>query len=397
MARSLWTVSIASCLSLAACADSSAPGSDDEIGSATGGETGEDTGSSETGDSSSTEESGDSSSTEESESESSTEESESESSESEETETETGETGFEGPLDDVLTLAHVQVKATHNSYHLEPLIPFDASHEYSHPPLDVQLEDYGVRAFELDLHRGTLDGEFLVYHIIIIDEETTCETFEDCLLTISDWSEQNPGHVPIMIWLELKDSTGGMPIDDLLLVDQAILDVFPPNRVLTPDFVRGDYDNVRAALEAEGWPTLGEVRGKVMFNVLNGGHPSVEAYTYGYTSLLGRMMFVGQGDYELPYAAVDKINDPGSPKIAEAHAADVLTASNVCGAGQPDGECFAELEAGKLSGTHALKDDFLAPVDGMRYFLDLPEGNPVRCNAATAPPECTAEAIEDLP
>ena len=305
--------------------------------------------------------------------------------------------GDEGSLDDLLTLDHVQVKGTHNSYHIEPFLPFDASHEYTHPPLDVQLEDFGVRAFELDLHRSLIDGELLVYHILAIDEDSTCDRFVDCLGLVADWSDANPEHVPIMIWLEIKDSTGGMAIDDLLLVDQTILDVFSVDRIVTPDFVRGGYDSVREALEQEGWPTLGEVRGKVMFMVLNGSHESVPDYTYDNTSLLGRMMFVSDADPATPYAAVAKINDPGSESIATAHGNRIITASNTCGAGQDEADCFAELEAGRMSGTHALMDDFLEPVDGMSYFLDLPDGNPVRCNEATAPPECSAVALEDLP
>jgi hypothetical protein len=306
-----------------------------------------------------------------------------------ETETDTG------PLDDLLTLDHIQVKGTHNSYHIEPMFAFDPSHEYTHPPLDVQLEEFGVRAFELDLHRS--GPNLQVYHITTIDSFSTCTSLNVCLSTIAGWSDEHPSHVPIMVWLEIKDSTGGEPIDDLLLVDQTILDVFAPERVLTPDLVQGDYPTLREAIVAEGWPTLGEVRGRVMFMILNGDHASVASYTDGGTSLAGRMMFVGTDDFTAPYAAVSKINDPGDPSIADAHAAGILTASNLCSAGSEDDECFAKLEAGKLSGTHNLKDDFLAPIEGMTYFLDLPDGNPVRCNEATAPAECTAEAIEDLP
>lgn len=304
-----------------------------------------------------------------------------------------GETG--GPLDDLLTLDHVQVKGTHNSYHVEPMLPFDPSHEYTHPPLDEQLETYGVRAFELDLHRN---GEsLLVYHIQFIDAVTTCNQLSSCLATIVGWSDLHPDHAPILVWFELKDSTGGEPIDDLLLVEQTILAAMPVDKLLTPDLVRGDHPTLRAALELEGWPTLGEVRGKIMFMILNGDHPSVDDYTFGQTSLDGRLIFVGVDDFTLPYAAVSKINDPASPTIAEAHAARILTASNTCGAGSDEADCFTELDAAFASGTHQLMDDFLAPGEGMTYFLDFPDGNPVRCNEVTAPPECTAAAIEDLP
>lgn len=306
---------------------------------------------------------------------------------------ETGETG--GPLDDLLTLEHVQVKGTHNSYHVEPMLPLDASHEYTMPPLDEQLELHGVRAFELDLHRN---GDFLlVYHIQFIDPLSTCNQLSACLTTIAAWSDAHPLHTPIMVWFEIKDSTGGEPIDDLLLVEQTILDAMPLDKLITPDLVRGDHASLRDALDSEGWPTLGEVRGKIMFMILNGDHPSVADYTYASTSLDGRLMFVGVDDFTLPYAAVSKINDPASPTLVDAHAAHIVTASNTCSAADDDAECIAALPAALAGGSHGLMDDFPAAVEGMRYFLDFADGNPARCNDATAPIECTAEAIEDLP
>jgi hypothetical protein len=305
----------------------------------------------------------------------------------------TGETG--GPLDDLLTLEHVQVKGTHNSYHVEPMLPFDASHEYTMPPLDEQLELHGVRAFELDLHRN---GDFLlVYHIQFIDPLSTCNQLSACLTTIADWSDAHPLHTPIMVWFEIKDSTGGEPIDDLLLVEQTILDAMPIDKLITPDLVRGDHASLRDALDSEGWPTLGEVRGKIMFMILNGDHPSVADYTFDSTSLDGRLMFVDVDDFTRPYAAVSKINDPASPTLADAHAAHIVTASNTCSAADDDAECIAALPAALAGGSHGLMDDFPAAVEGMRYFLDFADGNPARCNDATAPNECTAEAIEDLP
>jgi hypothetical protein len=301
-----------------------------------------------------------------------------------------------GPLDDLLRLEHIQVKGTHNSYHVEPPFLFDASHRYTHPPLDEQLERYGVRAFELDLHRSFTGDEVQVYHILFIDDRTTCGTLAACLRRIKGWSDQNPLHVPIAVWLEIKDSTGGIAFDDLTLVERTILGVLPRERIVTPDEVRAHFPTLRAALETRGWPKLAQVRGRVLFAVLNGDHPAVESYTHGRSSLDGRLMFVSGQDPAVPYAAVAKINDPGSSAIAAAHQNRILTASNTCGAGQREADCHARLEAGQRSGTHALKDDFLAPANGMSYFLDLPDGNPARCNEATAPPGCTSQAIEDL-
>lgn len=309
----------------------------------------------------------------------------------------TGGQPFEYPLDDTLRLDHMQVRGTHNSYHIEPAIPFDPSHEYTHAPLDVQLEQQGVRSFEIDLHRA-LDDSYDVYHIAVIDAETTCGDLEVCLGLIKGWSDANRDHLPIMVWFEIKDSTGGLPIDDLAPIDAVITSVFPANQLLTPDDVRGPHANLREAITTDGWPTLGQVRGRVAFMVLNTGS-YVDAYTAGQTSLAGRTMFVhtSVADFGLPYAAVSKINDPGSADIALAHASGILVASNVCGAGSTSAACDAKLAQGKTNGVHMLMDDFPAPVANMTYWLDLPDGNPARCNEQTAPPVCTSIDLENLP
>ena len=55
---------------------------------------------------------------------------------------------------------------------------------------------------------------FDVYHITVIDPRATCSTFEDCLRVVATWSGAHPPHTPIFIWIEIKDDTGGQPIDD---------------------------------------------------------------------------------------------------------------------------------------------------------------------------------------
>ena len=300
------------------------------------------------------------------------------------------------PLDDLLRLNHIQVKGTHNSYHQAPTFVLHPSHNYTHPPLDVQLADYGVRAFELDVH---LEGEEIeVYHIFWIDQETSCATFTACLEVMKGWSDDNPGHLPMMVWLEAKEATGGQAFEDLGVLDDVINTVFPPERLLTPDDVRGDHETLRAALESEGWPTLGEVRNRAMFMVLNGGS-GTEAYTHGGQHLEGRAMFMGASadEFSAPWAAVAKINDPGSSHIPSAHAANILVASNGCAADSDAASCFERLETALESGVQMYKDDFLAETAEMDYWLDFSDGAPARCNEVTAPPECSAEALESLP
>jgi Phosphoinositide phospholipase C, Ca2+-dependent len=308
-------------------------------------------------------------------------------------------TGDPTALDDVLRLHHAQWKGTHNSYHLEPPLPFDASHEYSHAPLPEQLDAQGVRAFELDVHRE-LDETLSVYHILGIDSQTTCDTLEACLQQIKGWSDEHPEHLPVVIWLELKDDTGGLPLDEpepLQLLDDVVTGVFPPAQLLTPDDVQGEFPTLRARLQAEGWPTLGELRGQVLVTILDTDAPA-ELYTEGYTTLAGRPLFVraDSDQLELPWAAIAKLGSGETEAIATAHAGHLLVATNVCGAGDSDDECFAARQAAIDAGIHMLKDDFPAPVPEREYWLDFPDGNPARCNPVTAPRECTSAALESL-
>ncbi|MGB1277022.1 MAG: Ca2+-dependent phosphoinositide-specific phospholipase C [Nannocystaceae bacterium] len=293
-------------------------------------------------------------------------------------------------------LHEVQVKGTHNSYHVEPPLPLDGSHEYSHLPLDEQLADQGVRAFELDIHRGF--SELEVYHITVIDSVTTCDAFVDCVGVIEDWSAENPQHMPIVVWIEIKDETGGLPINDMEEVDDDIRAVIDEADLLTPDDIQGDAESVRAALEVDGWPLVDDLRGQVMFVLLNAEDDHADEYTYGYDNLGGRAMFArsGSSQFDLPWSAVAKLGANDS-KVAEAQARYMLVATNVCGADESDNACFDQFETAKAAGIHMLKDDFPGPVGGQEYWMDLAEGTPARCNPVTASPDCTSEGIENLP
>ena len=64
-----------------------------------------------------------------------------------------------------------------------------------------------------------------------------------------------------------------------------------------------------------------------------------------------------------------------------------------------DSEDATNLEgnnAALANGVHFLSSDLPALVEGRSYALDIPNGNPSRCNPITAPPECTPEALENL-
>ena len=305
------------------------------------------------------------------------------------------------PMDGVLRLNDVQARGTHNSYHVQTENPVDASHFYTHAPLDVQLEEQGVRQFEIDIHYRTGSG-FEVFHLPAIDDVSTCDVFVDCLSIIKDWSDDNPYHAPIVIWLEPKDEIDAL-IPELEMIaghyddlDAEIWSVFPDWQVVTPDDVRGAHDTLPAALSADGWPTLGGVRGRVMFSLLDSGEHR-DAYVEPAANLAGRAIFVDSSETTNPFSAMFKMNNAQSDfdRVQERVAAGFIITCNADSAGDDDAANASKRDDSLLSGAHFLSSDH--PADDGGYFLDVPGGSPARCNPVTAPPDCTSDDIERLP
>jgi hypothetical protein len=346
-----------------------------------------------------------------------------------------------------LRLNHIQVKGSHNSYHIEqPPEVIDFYHQvlpsenpyllsYTHPPLTEQL-DLGFRQFELDLFAdrdGTLfepvgtEG-FKVLHIDAIDEDSQCPLFTDCLTELAAWSAANPKHVPLAVLLEMKEgmfeATGPTTAADLVVLDDEIRSVFDDDRLITPDFVRGVgrpggadgdgtvYPDVESAILDEGWPLLEDVRGKVIFLLDN----ERDDYVDGYPTLAGRVAFPPSSPGN-PDAAFLKMNNPlGATEAAIAARADdgymIRTRGDLpveTGLSGDDTQLLAAL----ASGAHWVSGDYLTPTDYQRYDADfaarfdlpfdpnrpayqtvLPGGDPARCNPVTAPPGCQSSDIE---
>ncbi|HET6284763.1 MAG TPA: Ca2+-dependent phosphoinositide-specific phospholipase C [Polyangia bacterium] len=292
------------------------------------------------------------------------------------------------PLDGAgVPMNGLQVGGTHNSYHLAPTIAFHPSHAYSHKPLNEQLAG-GMRALELDVHLRT-DGTFDVYHIALIDPQVTCSTFEECLGTIATWSSAHPSHVPIFIWVEIKDDTGGSPINDPQTLEPVILKVFARERLITPAWLRGNFASPRERIMTAGWPRLDEARGKIMFSIVNRDKRTV-AYSHDSTSLDDRLMFVSaQADqFDMPWAVVTEVNPDDAATVMRAQASRLMTVANICAIDMTDAACQQRLTAAVQNGVHMLKDDLPFPVSGRTYTLKLPSGSP-GCNPVTAPPGCT--------
>jgi hypothetical protein len=271
------------------------------------------------------------------------------------------------------------------------------------PSLSDQLELHGVRQFEWDLHWHE-DGHIEVFHLPLIDALTTCALFAECLEETGAWSQAHPDHLPLVIWMELKDDLDSELLGDFGSlewhyqdVEDAILAVFEPKDVLSPDEVRGEHGTLPEALSVDGWPTLGALRGRVIFVFLEDGHHR-DNYLEGAPALEGRLLFVDSDSPEDPFAAFFKINNALSDfetVQARVQAGFIVTSNvdDVDGSAEGNGE---KLAASLDSGAHFLSTNWPALPADNAYYGNIPGGQPARCNPLSAPQGCSPAALENL-
>ncbi len=235
-------------------------------------------------------------------------------------------------LDGSLRLNQIQYIGTHNSYHIAPgdsvalemlRSGYSLSKEwpaarlveatdYTHPALSIQLQ-LGLRLFELDVHDDPKGGRFSnpgflrlieraplhlpfragamgdlkqpgfkVLHQAEWDFRSTNYLLTGCLKEIDSWSDAHPGHLPIIIQIEAKDSdappavagspagfTEAFDADTWKRLEATIRATIPESKLFTPDLLRGEHANLKEALAAKGWPTLDQLKGKFLFLLLN--------------------------------------------------------------------------------------------------------------------------------
>ncbi len=300
------------------------------------------------------------------------------------------------PMDGALRINHLQAKATHNSYHLQPSADL-IDWAFSHKPLAEQFEQQGVRGVELDVQWSHDCGRLEVFHIGIFDDRTTCRLFTDCLLQIRGWSASHPGHHPLFIQIEPKFALSPQTDESRIqALEKEILAVFERPWLITPDDVRGASPTLAKGIKDHGWPTLGEARGRVLF-FLNEGGALRDRYTRDRTSLDGRLLFA-EARQDDPVAGVMILNDPigDSEAIKKALASGYIVRTRADSLpGTLRSTDRSGRDAALAGGAQIVSTDFPAPVEGVPYSLSIPDGTPSRCSPVTAPPGCAPLAIED--
>jgi hypothetical protein len=133
---------------------------------------------------------------------------------------------------------------------------------------------------------------------------------------VVQWSKANPHHVPLLILLELKESTPPLagvkprPFDEEALdaLDLVVSKTVPEDQRWTPDTLRGNHPTLRDAITKDGWPTLEQSTGKIFF-ALDNTNGTRDLYLKNHPGLEGRTMFASV-DADHPAAAWMKINNP---------------------------------------------------------------------------------------
>ncbi len=337
-------------------------------------------------------------------------------------------------------LNQIQMIGTHNSYHVGPIphylevlnwwvgqlgslaSSFGNVNElnYSHAPLPDQL-DSGIRSFELDVWADPTGGKFdhpgissllgvpeqprptgvdapgfKVLHITDLDWTSTCYTFVACLQQIKAWSDARPGHLPIVINVELKDDPLPAPLNTTPItkidgaqedaLDAEIRSVFPPSKVLTPDDVRAGDTTLNHRITTTGWPTVDQARGKVMFFMDNAGTYR-DDYLAGHPSLSGRVLFTSSGQGQAD-GAVLKENDPADGTLIQSLVSQgyfVRTRADEALVGSTTRRDIA-----LASGAQVVSTDFpiAEPQAGTGYSATIGSGTQARCNTVAVNASC---------
>ena len=264
-----------------------------------------------------------------------------------------------GAEEEAPRLNQVQIIGSHNSYHKAPppevLGIIGKFHEgaveawnKTMPTLTSQLDDAGIRQFELDIYPDPEGGIFAkplavslakvagkslppfdptgewlkpgfkVLHVPGVDCWSNYPTLVSALREMAAWSEKHADHLPLMILIECKEAkTPGSPPgvgeftrDTLMDLEKEILSCIPREKILFPDDVRRGEKSLPEALKVHGWPTVDATRGKFIFTLDNSGGPIRDHYLEGNPALENRLMFASAPDERHPAAAWFKCNDP---------------------------------------------------------------------------------------
>lgn len=137
--------------------------------------------------------------------------------------------------------------------------------------LDIWNENFGLGPIA-SLFGKSLKNDWYVKHKPQQRGNKNCVdgSFHKCLRQIKDWSDQNPDHDVITIFIDKKQNwwpglVGKSPAD----LDDLLLSVFSKQNIFTPADLLQAKANLKEAAFAN-WPSLQSLKGKFVFVITDG-------------------------------------------------------------------------------------------------------------------------------
>ncbi len=307
-------------------------------------------------------------------------------------------------------------------------VALDEMLRYKHPKLTQQL-DAGLRSLEIDINPDPKGGNytdpaayrilraqgavnllpfdnrdldkpgFKVLHIPDVDFRSNCPTLKICLSDVKSWSDAHPKHIPLFILIEAKTqdipilpgATHTVPFSPALFddLDREFLDVFPRDRIITPDDIRGHFATLNEAVRAKNWPKLHDARGKVLFLMLTANGPAGAAgYLEGHPSLKGRIAFLRAepGEDHAAFLLLDNAVTRYSEIKRYVRDGYLVRTRSDIETYEAKANDMSRALAAFEGGAQIVSTDFEMPGNGYgtSYIVRLPGGNSARPNPAIA-------------
>eukprot|EP01134_Creolimax_fragrantissima_P004312 CFRG4312T1 len=353
-----------------------------------------------------------------------------------------------------IRINELQYLGTHNSYHVVPsesiltlIRGFESAFgkfgsvdewEYTHNTLDYQLTHQNVRHFALDVYYDpegglyanpkvlTLVNEtrepeivsllmkpgYKVLHISEVDFRSTCYTFIDCLEQINNWSRNNTGHMPLMVCIELKETATPDPLQlgfvnppkaNLAELEMEILSVFDREQLITPNvLLKNNATTINQGLILNGWPTLADSRGKVMFTIQGKDIKSGKRYPAGVDGPLSDRVFFPESEPNTDNGAFVLLSNPNDTVQISSLVNQTYLVRTRADAGTREARAGSteRRDLALASGSQFVTTDYPYPQKSppnIGFNTSYSVSLPTRCNPMNGPKECDPVYISQEP
>ena len=254
---------------------------------------------------------------------------------------------------------------------------------------------------DFDSQHLMLKPGFKVMHVQDVDYRSNCQPFLACLAEVRAWSHAHPGHIPVFLLIETKQSSpkdlkahrgGALHLCNLRCTRRRDPLHLPPRRTHHPRRrPRCRFDTLNQAVLAGHWPTLAAARGKVVF--LMDQRSVGPVYLAGHPSLRGRVLFTNAEPGEPDAAFIERNEGPAaniSTLVRQGYLIRARTDSDTRQARLNDTSTRVAMLA---SGAQLLSTDYPAYEPARwpgHYFVAFPGKAIARCNPINASASCSS-------